>query len=231
MSDENMSQLVLVREQSKEVAEALDGLHGSINQYGSAAKMFRDVAESIISMAKKQTDVAEASNRLVLQLTDLNEATISKNLEEISAHSSDIAADVNRTTQTMATMSSRIDGGFDRATDRLDMLRKEADNTSDSVRTIDANIVQIKSDGNKMMSDLLELKNDIGHRLDNLEDMLNRTSGTMDKICDCISSISDNINKINSSVSSLTEYVNDLDGKIDFIFERKLRKFTDTPED
>lgn len=221
MDEVNYPQLNDIAKRAAEVDEAVEALNDVAGRYDDGMQSLRDASEALANVVNKQNEIAASISELIGALSTLDASTLSGDLVTLKANG-------ETTMSNTAEILKQADESARNIQDKIGALQQTIPNTvNESSRNLEDKFSQ-SFDKQRDLSDAINnAVNGVESKIDKIEARVNELDDAMERSNKNISSISDTLKTICDSTSTIGQLLVRLNRKIDFIYERKLRKFYD----
>ena len=221
MDEVNYPQLNDIAKRAAEVDEAVEALNDVAGRYDDGMQSLRDASEALANVVNKQNEIAASISELIGVLSTLDVPTLSGDLVTLKANG-------ETTMSNTAEILKQADESARDIQDKIGALQQTISNTvNESSRNLEDKFSQ-SFDKQRDLSDAINnAVNGVESKIDKIEARVNELDDAVERSNKNISSISDTLKTICDSTSTIGQLLVRLNHKIDFIYERKLRKFYD----
>lgn len=243
MDEVNYPQLDDITKKAAEVNEAIEALNDVTRKYDDGMQSLRDASEALANVVNKQNELAASIGELIGVLSTLDISTLSSGLVALRENSEttvsntvealkkadESARDIQDKVEVLQrTILKQADESARNIQDKIGALQQTISNTvNESSRNLEDKFSQ-SFDKQRDLSDTINnAVNGVESKIDKIEARVNELDDAMERSNKNISSISDTLKTICDSTSTIGQLLVRLNRKIDFIYERKLRKFYD----
>ena len=214
-------QLDDIAKKAADVDLAIKALNDAANEYGDGMQSLKTASEALINVVDEQNKIVSSVSDLIDVLSNLDVSTIPGDLSVLKTNSSTTMTDTANVLRQINEMPHDIQS-------KVDALRQGiADVISESSHNLDNKLGQVfdkQLDLNDAMADRL---NGLDLAINKVDSKVETLSNAVEKGNKGIELISDTLGNVCNSLSTIEQALTKLNRKVDFVYERKLRKFPD----
>lgn len=243
MDEVNYPQLDDITKKAAEVNEAIEALNDVTRKYDDGMQSLRDASEALANVVNKQNELAASIGELIGVLSTLDISTLSSGLVALRENSettvSNTAEALKKADESVRNIQDKVevlqqtilkqaDESARDIQDKIGTLRQTVPNIfNESLRNLEDKLGQSFDKQRGLSDTMIDSIGGIESKIDKIEARVNELDNAMERSNKNISSISDTLKTVCDSTSTIGQLLVRLNHKIDFIYERKLRKFYD----
>ena len=243
MDEVNYPQLNDIAKRAAEVDEAVEALNDVAGRYDDGMQSLRDASEALANVVNKQNEIAASISELIGVLSTLDISTLSSGLVALRENSEttvsntvealkkadESARDIQDKVEVLQrTILKQADESARDIQDKIGTLQQTVPNIfNESLRNLEDKLGQSFDKQRGLSDTMIDSIGGIESKIDKIEVRIDELDDAIEESNKNISSISDTLKTVCDSTSTIGELLVRLNHKIDFIYERKLRKFYD----